>query len=119
MKHVINLFMKFILFFVILYVVQSVINGSSVNSVLTISISLTILSYLIGDLWILPSMGNTVATLVDFILAFIGIWVIGNTWISPFYPWASIALTSAVIIAVGEWFFHKYIVRRVVYRFKQ
>jgi hypothetical protein len=108
MKHVVAFLIKFIMFFAVLYVVQTLIIGNS-GSILTLSIIMAVIAYIIGDLLILPSMGNTVATLADFGIAFVGLWALGTFWVSPNYPWLSISLISAVIIAIGEWFFHKYL----------
>lgn len=69
------LLIKFAMTFVILWLVLASFRIVSFSSVITTSIVLTVVSFLIGDLLILPRLGNAVATMADLALTWFGIWV--------------------------------------------
>lgn len=62
----------------------------------------------------LPICGNLIATVADFGLALISIWLISSYILGLSIPLVTGVLTSAVVITFGEWFFHKYLEGRVV-----
>ncbi len=115
MRHLTALIIKFIMVFAVLYIIQRIIYDLDLTflSIFMMSLILTIFAYLLGDLIILPRFGNITTTIADFMLAVIVIWGFGNYWYTPLYPWASIALVSSIIITIGEWFFHKYIIKKI------
>lgn len=112
MKHVIALIIKFIMVAVILEII--LLSGSNFNfyDILWISLVVTILSYFIGDILILPLTNNTVATICDGILSFVVIYLFNYIYSYKFIP-ASSTLIAAVVLSIGEWFFHKYMADRV------
>ena len=78
----------------------------SFGNVLSISVVLTLASYLIGDLLILRKTNNTMATISDFAIAFLVIWLMGENLTygdSLIMP----ALIAAAGIALVETFFQK------------
>ena len=68
------------------------------------------LNYLIGDLFILTSFGNTIAAVSDGLLAALTAFML--SWLVPTF---NISLASlavfAILIAFGEYFFHFYLKR--------
>ena len=70
----------------------------------------TALNYLLGDLLILTSYGNSVAAISDGLLSALTAYVF--SWLVPTF---SVTFTSlaifAVLIAAGEYFFHQYLLR--------
>ena len=50
----------------------------SFGNVLSISVVLTLAAYLIGDMLILRRTNNTMATIADFGIAFLVIWLMGD-----------------------------------------
>lgn len=77
-----------------------------------ISLALTAISYIIGDLAILPISSNTVATIADAGLAFATIYVFNYVFSQPAIPIRA-AIFGALGIAIGEWFFHRFLVKSV------
>ncbi|WP_018922746.1 DUF2512 family protein [Salsuginibacillus kocurii] len=106
MDHVKAIGTKFAMITVVLFLVLG-FTGVPFGDFLMTGILLTVIAYLIGDLWLLPSFGNWTATLADFGLSFAGIWIIG-TFLFPAINLPFAAFIASVLIAVGEWFFHKY-----------
>ena len=112
MKHMKNLAIKFISILAVLFIILGIFYDMSFGNVLSISVVLTLASYLIGDLLILRRTNNTMATVSDFALAFLVIWLMGENLTygdSLIMP----ALIAAAGIALFETFFHKYIARQI------
>jgi uncharacterized membrane protein YvlD (DUF360 family) len=113
LRHVEAFIMKYVMTFVVLFIVLGLAFGVQVGDIALISLAVSVIGF-IGDLVIYPRTSNKVAVGGDFVLSFIVVWLMGMALVndpgfSPF--WA--ALSSAVLIAVGEWFFHIYLSKRV------
>lgn len=113
MKHVEALILKFIIVAVVLELVLMSLTNLTFGRILFISLIVTVLAYLIGDMLILPRSNNTVATICDFILALFTVLIFNYVYYNARITFWS-ALLSAAIIGVGEWFFHKYLVKRTI-----
>ena len=112
MKHMKNLAIKFISILAVLFIILGIFYDMSFGNVLSISVVLTLASYLIGDLLILRRTNNTMATISDFAIAFLVIWLMGENLTygdSLIMP----ALIAAAGIALVETFFHKYVARQI------
>ena len=112
MKHMKNLAIKFISILAVLFIILGIFYDMSFGNVLWISVVLTLASYLIGDLLILRKTNNTMATISDFAIAFLVIWLMGENLTygdSLIMP----ALIAAAGIALFETFFHKYVARQI------
>lgn len=112
MRHIRNLVIKFIATFAVLFIILGMFYDMSFGNVLSISLVLTLAAYLIGDRLILPRTNNTMATVADFGLAFLVIWLMGENLTygdSLIMP----ALISAAAIALFEAFFHKSIANQL------
>ncbi|MFD1427183.1 YndM family protein [Kroppenstedtia sanguinis] len=107
------LLIKFAMTFVILWLVLASFRVISFPSVFTASIVLTVVSFLIGDLLILPRFGNVVATMADLALTWFGIWVLAPILLGAFAPLGAASFMSAFFIAMGEILFHKYMKNQV------
>lgn len=114
MRHVMALIIKFIMCTVILWFVLGLFYGVFFNDILTISLILTAVSYIIGDLFVLPRFENISATIVDFILALAGVWAIGYFIIEVPINIGTASLISAILITIGEYFFHRYMNHQVL-----
>ena len=108
MEHVKALIVKFVMTTVILAIVLGLFFRVDFGEYLSISLITTVAAYILGDLFILPRFGNTAATISDFILAYILIWAVGNGVIDEIIPLGWASFWSALIIAIGEIFFHRY-----------
>lgn len=109
MRFLVPLLIKFIMITAALWIVLGFGFSVSFGNILVTSMALTIVSFLIGDLFLLPQYENTVATMADFGLAFAGVWAIGYFLYEQPISLRFAALLSALLISVGEIFFHRYI----------
>lgn len=122
MNHAKALIIKFAMITAILLIVMTWIFDISFVDTLLISLALTALAYMMGDLLIFLNAGkpadqdtrNAIATISDFILAFLVIWFVGQLLTGDMAQLVTPALTSALIITGGEWFFHKYMDHKVM-----
>ncbi|KAA6452544.1 YndM family protein [Bacillus atrophaeus] len=114
MKHIIALASKIALTLSLLYVILDRIYHVSFLSVLFITFVLGLISYLTGDMLILPRTSNFIATAADFGLSLIILWVflINRTGgdFSPFFA----ALIASLGVSVFEYFFHRYLLANVL-----
>jgi hypothetical protein len=113
MKHLRAIAIKFLASLVLLYIILGLMYDMSFTNVFLISLVLGLASYVIGDLFLLPKTNNTIATLADFGLAFMIIWLLGESFTYGESLLAA-SLISAAGIAIFEYFFHKYIAGNVL-----
>lgn len=112
MKHITALLIKYAMITVVLEAVLLTITDLTFSEILYVSLVVTILAYIIGDLFILSSTNNTIATLADAGLALATIYMFNFLWEYREISFAD-ALIAAAAVGVGEWFFHKYVANRV------
>lgn len=114
MKHLWAMVIKFIASFVLLFLILGMGFDLSFQNVLLITFILGAVSYVLGDSFILPRTNNTIATIADFGVSFVVIWLIlasiSDNGANIF--WAS--LIASVGVALFEYFFHKYMAKNVL-----
>ncbi|UTL74517.1 YndM family protein [Bacillus halotolerans] len=114
MKHIIALASKTALTLALLYVILDRVYHASFLSVLFIAFFLSFVTYLSGDILILPRTSNITASLADFGLSLVILWVFLETQTrNGFSPFAT-ALIASVCLTVFEYFFHRYLLKNVL-----
>ncbi|MEJ9211660.1 YndM family protein [Bacillus smithii] len=113
MEHVKALIVKFVMVMIILAFVLGLFYRVDFGEYFTISLIVTVVSYMLSDLFILPRFGNTAATISDFVLAYILIWAVGSGIINENISLGWASFWSALILAIAEIFFHRYINKSV------
>jgi hypothetical protein len=113
MEHAKALLIKTIMTFAILLLFLGSYAG--LGDILIITFVLGAISYLAGDLFILPKTSNLTASLADFALSFLVIWGLGLMLFEQTNSLIGASLFAAALIASGEWFFHSYIADRVLH----
>ncbi|HLR69287.1 YndM family protein [Virgibacillus alimentarius] len=114
MKYIAVLFMKFVLATGVLWLVLGGLEGVSFASILIISIVLTAISFIVGDLYLLPKMGNIGATMADAVLALAVVWSMGALLFTQPIGLDTVSLVSAVGIALGELLVHWYVKKQFI-----
>lgn len=117
MKHIVALLIKYTAISAVLLMVLGIFQHVSIPRILLISLLITGTAYLIGDLFVLPKYGNIIATIADFGLSFLGIWVLTYflTDIDLNRNISFSAFWSALLISVVEIFFHVYMKKVVLH----
>jgi len=121
MNHVKALAMKFVMIAAVLLVILTLFFDVPFVDTLWISLVLTLVAYVMGDLMIFRKAGdrsdqdkrNAIATVSDIVVAFLVIWLMGEALVSNDVNIITPAIISAIVIGGGEWFFHKYLDRSV------
>lgn len=113
MKYLEAILIKFAMVFSVLFVILGIAYGVEVFETFILSLIITAVGF-IGDLIIYPKTSNKVATGGDFVLVFLIVWL-GGLWLinNPDFSLVMPAIYSALLIAVGEWFFHIYLTKRI------
>lgn len=107
MKHTKLVVVKFVISFAILFVVLGLGYGLALQNILLINL-VSILSYFIGDLIILPRTNNIITAIIDSAIAFAVIYLMGDVLTVGGDPLTAAFLT-AIAIGVFELFFHRYV----------
>ena len=113
MKYLEAILIKFAMVFSVLFVILGIAYEVEVFEIFILSLIITAVGF-IGDLTIYPKTSNKVATGGDFVLVFLIVWL-GGLWLinNPDFSLVMPAIYSALLIAVGEWFFHIYLTKRI------
>ncbi len=113
MKHITSLLIKVVMIAVVLEVVLGLLTNLTFTQILYVSLAVTIVAYLIGDMVVLPmANNNTIATVADIGLSLVTIYLFNYAWTNRHISITD-ALIAAVVIGVGEWVFHKYVAKNV------
>lgn len=115
MSHILNVAVKWVLAFLVLLLITMLFGGYHFTNLLIFSFGVAVISYVLGDLLILPKAGNIITSIADFAIAFGTIWLIDFFLLTEFT--LSAMLYSALIIAIGEFLFHIYLEGRRRARF--
>lgn len=101
------LLMKFVTITAVLWVVLSLIYDVSFTDVLITSVVLTAVGY-VGDVLLLPRIGNVWAAISDFVIAYAVIYFVGSYLYEQPIALGTASFISALIIMVGELWLHRY-----------
>lgn len=108
MKNITNLIIKFIVLGVILVLLLPQFGRTTWIQTIITAVVLTIIAYVVGDMWVLPKFGNMAAIVVDFAVAALILWLM-----SRFLPQFIISKTgvwiTALVIAIAEVLLHYYL----------
>ncbi|WP_087971958.1 YndM family protein [Oceanobacillus rekensis] len=108
MKYLGPLIIKFLMTTAVLWIVLGLFFGVTFGDIIMTSIILTVVASL-GDLFILPRIGNTAASIADFALAWVVVWLAGINMYGEGIAIGTAAFVSAIAITVGEVFLHRYL----------
>ncbi|MCP8615650.1 YndM family protein [Salirhabdus salicampi] len=113
MRHFIALAIKFVSSLVLLWFILGGLYGLTFGNIFTIALVLGLVSYILGDLIILRLTNNTVATIADFGLALLVIWIMSEA-LTPIEGLFTQSLIAAAGLTIFEYFFHKYVHNNVL-----
>ncbi|MCE7794415.1 YndM family protein [Salipaludibacillus sp. CUR1] len=98
----------------VLYVVLGLGYQVSFGIVLLMTVVLGAVSYIAGDLALLPKTNNIIATASDAVLSFLVIWLIGMAFGLPGAALAVPALIATAILGAFEFYYHLYIANKEI-----
>ncbi|QGU95799.1 DUF2512 family protein [Clostridium bovifaecis] len=104
------LLVKLLLTFIAGWITLGAMDGNTIGWVFTFAVVGTILNYLLGDLYILPSYGNITASIGDGIMAAVIAYVL-DALSTNFDTRFGTLIILAVLVAAVEYFFHRYLIK--------
>ncbi|WP_312698794.1 DUF2512 family protein [Sedimentibacter sp.] len=110
MRTTLVLLSKFLITLIASWISFFLIDANSLEMVLIIAAAGTIVSYALGDMVILPSMGNVIASAGDGILAAATAYLF-DMFSNNFVTGATGLIIFAAIIGACEYFLHIYLIR--------
>lgn len=111
-KYVQALGIKFIFTAIVVFSLFGIFNHTSLWNLFLISATVAGLTYL-GDVFILPRIGNLLAPILDFAGIFVLLWFLGNNLIETSTSVLLLSLTGAYLLSFCEAIFHIYMRERV------
>lgn len=112
MQHLKALGLKFLAIAFTIYTIFGIFSGAGWVNLFWISLFVTAISYLIGDMIILRQFGNITATIADFALTFFSLFILGGLFLNANIPIITTSILSAFFITCCEPFIHSFIVNR-------
>lgn len=114
MRHIYAIGIKFILVGTVISSIFSVFFNASLANILMMSIVVALVSYVIGDLVILPQLGNVIASIIDFAVYFLAVWTLSGLMIGIEQGITLATLAATYFLTLAEPLFHAYIIERVL-----
>jgi len=108
MKHMMALLVKFAAVGTVLFSILGAFEHASLTRILLITIITTAVAYFVGDLLLLPRLGNIKALMADFGLSFVTVWVLSYVFIGPVRFLTLVTLFAALGITTAEILFHMF-----------
>lgn len=108
MDHVKALAIKFAITAIVLYSILGIFYTATMGEIFLITVLVTGVAYVIGDLFILPRFGNLTATIADFGLCFLAVWMLSSFFFGAGTSIFAASAFAALFIAIGEAIFHIY-----------
>lgn len=89
---------------------------ATIVDILSFSLLITFVSYILGDRIILERMGNKTASVIDFLLVYMSVWIFGSFLFDNYLQIAWGSIISATLITGAEIFIHRYILNQLYER---
>lgn len=103
---------KYIIAAIITFSIYGIFGQASLGRLFMISALVIVIPYL-GDLFLLPKIGNLFATVSDFGLYFLVYWGLASVFIGISSPIVLTSLAAAFFTAISESILHVYILENV------
>lgn len=116
MNHLKAFLIKVAITFLLLMLILGLLFQYSIGDVFILTLIIGVVSYLLGDLMLLPRTSNITATISDFAIAMLITWFyLANITLSTTNVFLASFLT-AIGVALFEIFFHRYMINQILTR---
>lgn len=110
MRTTMTLLYKFITTFIAAWMAFAVIDQNFFSIIVIVALAGTFLKYILGDLFIFPSMGNILASIIDGVLAAVTAYIF-DLFSTNFSTTSTGLIVFAALISLAEYFFHIYLMK--------
>ncbi|WP_379967534.1 YndM family protein [Ectobacillus sp. sgz5001026] len=107
MKQTTFLLMKFLSSVVAFSLGLAIFFPATITEVLSFSMFVTIVSYVVVENILLPRIGNGPAAIVDFLITYMSVWIFGNVLLDSYLQMAWGSIISAVLVTVASLLLHR------------
>ena len=104
------LLFKLLMTLIIAEIAFGIIGGNAFKWVFLVAVLGTVIDYLAGDLLILPKVGSFIGAIINGVLAALIAFAVAMA-VPAFTITTFPVLTFAVLVGVGEYFFHQYLLK--------
>lgn len=112
MKHLWSLLIKFTAIGTILFSIYGIFDPA-MSVLFIMTVITTIVTYFLGDMVILPKLGNWAAIIGDLVISFLLVWGMSFLFLDTTFNRVTAAAISAASITAVEVLFHLYVKRHV------
>ncbi|WP_394138128.1 YndM family protein [Cytobacillus oceanisediminis] len=113
MNNTMILLIKFVSSVIAFAIALDLFFDAAFTDIVSFSLLVTIMSYMLGDRIILPRLGNRNALIADFFLVYAAVWVFGSVLLNSYLQIAWGSVIAAGIITLSEVFVHRYLLNRM------
>jgi hypothetical protein len=113
MNNTLILLLKFVSTVIAFAIALDLFFDAAFADIVSFSLLVTIMSYMLGDRIILPRLGNRNALIADFFLVYAVVWVFGSVLLNSYLQIAWGSVIAAAIITLSEVFIHRYLLNRM------
>ncbi|MFC4620058.1 YndM family protein [Camelliibacillus cellulosilyticus] len=110
MKHAGLLILKFISSLIAFAIGFNLFFRATVTEIVSFSLFLTVASFFLVELFVLPRVERSARAVIDFFLAYVSVWIFGTIFLNNYIQVAWGSLLSAVIFTAAEIVVHRYII---------
>jgi hypothetical protein len=103
-----SLLAKFIMTFIFAAMAFRFIDANNWGWIFSISLAATVINYLVGDLMVLPALGNVIASIGNGLMG-AGLAFVFGVFAERFAVSFAGLGGFALLVAIGEYFFHRYL----------
>lgn len=114
MKHFIAVSIKLGLASIVLFSILPIFSALNIGKIFFITVLVTGVSYMIGDLFILPASGNAIATIADFVLFTATISFLCFNLVGANFYVLMASVFAATFISFCEAFFHVFMEENIL-----
>jgi hypothetical protein len=105
------LIIKYIITFIAVWIAFDYIERNTLGTLLFVALACTVINYLVGDLLVLPNLGNIVASIGDGLLGALVAYGLDLILVG-FITTINALIIFGILIAIVEFFFHIYLTKR-------
>ncbi|PMC33805.1 hypothetical protein CJ195_26555 [Bacillus sp. UMB0899] len=109
MKQITLLIIKFISCLIAFGIGLDLFFDANIVDILSFSLFVTSVSYVVGELVILPQLGRRAAAIADFLLSYLSVWIFGSILFESYLQIAWGSIISASIITAAEMILHLFV----------
>lgn len=109
MKHLTILLIKFISSLIAFGIGLDLFFDANFVDILSFSLFVTSVSYVVGEMVILPQLGRRAAAVADFLFSYLSVWIFGSILFESYLQIAWGSIISAILITGAEMVVHLFV----------